>query len=94
MEMMRCPSASRLPVAKEERNAGPAPVVDEALQRDEGLGIGLRVDAVFGSVADVLPANDIGRLNRIMLRKTLFFSSLMGFGSSEVGGSIAMNARI
>ena len=29
-----------------------------------------------------------------MLRKTLFFSSLMGLGSSEVGGSIAMNARI
>src|ERR1700728_4127807 len=29
-----------------------------------------------------------------MLRKTLFFSSLMGAGSKAVGGSIAMNARI
>src|SRR5450631_4504763 len=29
-----------------------------------------------------------------MLRKTLFFSSLMGAGSKDVGGSIAMNARI
>ena len=29
-----------------------------------------------------------------MLRKTLFFSSLIGTGSSEVGGSIAMKARI
>ena len=29
-----------------------------------------------------------------MLRKTLFFSSLMGPGASAVGGSIAMNARI
>ena len=30
----------------------------------------------------------------IMQRKTLFFSSLMGPGSSDVGGSMAMNARI
>ena len=29
-----------------------------------------------------------------MLRKTLFFSSLIDFGSSAVGGSIAMKARI
>ena len=29
-----------------------------------------------------------------MLRKTLFFSSLIGLGSSEVGGSIAMHPRI
>ncbi len=29
-----------------------------------------------------------------MLRKTLFFSSLIGFGARLVGGSIAMNARI
>src|SRR4029450_20247 len=29
-----------------------------------------------------------------MLRKTLFFSSLIGAGSSAVGGSIAMKARI
>jgi hypothetical protein len=28
-----------------------------------------------------------------MLRKTLFFSSLIGVGSSAVGGSIAMNAE-
>ena len=29
-----------------------------------------------------------------MLRNTLFFSSLIGFGSKEVGASIAMNPRI
>ena len=29
-----------------------------------------------------------------MLRKTLFFSSLIGAGSSAVGGSIATKARI
>ena len=29
-----------------------------------------------------------------MLRKTLFFSSLIGAGSSDVGGSIATKARI
>ena len=29
-----------------------------------------------------------------MLRKTLFFSSLIETGSSAVGGSIAMKARI
>jgi len=29
-----------------------------------------------------------------MLRNTLFFSSLIGFGSSEVGASIAMKPRI
>ena len=29
-----------------------------------------------------------------MLRKTLFFSSLIGPGASSVGGSIAVNARI
>jgi hypothetical protein len=29
-----------------------------------------------------------------MLRKTLFFSSLIGVGSKEVGASIAMKPRI
>ena len=29
-----------------------------------------------------------------MLRKTLFFSSLIGAGASAVGGSMAMKARI
>jgi len=40
--------------AQVERDAGPTPVVDEALQRDEGLGVRLRVNAFFGAVADVI----------------------------------------
>src|SRR5436305_11038688 len=90
------PLALRQPLAgaQEERDAGPAPIVDRAFQRDEGLGIGLGVDAGLGTVARVLPAHDMLRVDRQHAAKTLFFSSLMGPGASAVGGSIAMNASI
>ncbi len=59
--MIRCPSASRLPVRRKIRNTGPAPVVDRTFQRDEGLGVRLRIDAFLGPVSGVLPAHYIGR---------------------------------
>ncbi len=50
--------------AQEERHTRPAPVVDEALERDERLGLALRPDARLVAVADVLPAHDVVRLDR------------------------------
>ena len=44
---------------QEERDAGPAPVVDEALQRDEGLGVGLARDPGDVLVAVELTAHDV-----------------------------------
>jgi hypothetical protein len=79
MEMMRCTLGHPLAGAQVEGHAGPAPVVDEALQRDEGLGLGVGVDARFVAVAGVLAAHHVGWLDRQhRLRKTLFFSSLIG----------------
>ena len=57
--------------AQEERHAGPAPIVDRAFQRDEGLGIGLGVDAGLGAVAGVLPAHDMLRVDRQHAAKDL-----------------------
>src|SRR6516165_10715796 len=59
--------------AQEERHAGPAPIVDRAFQRDEGLGIGLGVDAGLGTVARVLPAHDMLRIDRQHAAKDLVF---------------------
>ena len=85
----------RLPVRREEGHDGPAPVVDEALERDEGLGLGnLRVHAGLVAVAAVLAAHHVGRPMGSMLRKTFVLLPLMGWGSSEVGGPIAMKPRI
>ena len=61
---MRWPSASRLPVRRIERHAGPAPVVDHALERDERFGIRFAIDAVFAAVAGVLAAHDVLRIDR------------------------------
>ena len=78
--------------AQVERHAGPAPVVDVALEGDERLGLGLRLHALDVAVADVLAAHHVVRLDRHIDRKTLFFSSEIARGSSAVGGSIAVNA--
>ena len=45
-------------------------------------------------VALVLAAHDPVGVERRRLRKTLFFSSVIGTGASAVGGSIATKARI
>ena len=58
------PFGQALAGAQEERHAGPAPVVDGAFQRDEGLGVGFRIDALLGPVAGVLPAHDVLRVDR------------------------------
>src|SRR4051812_1912860 len=49
--------AHALARAQEERNAAPAPVVDLGAQRDEGLGLRVRVHAVGLAVAVVLAAD-------------------------------------
>src|SRR6185312_15124622 len=58
------PFGQLLAGAKVEGHAGPAPVVDEALERDERLGLGLGGNALDVAVADVLPADDVVRLDR------------------------------
>src|SRR5947207_12876388 len=47
-----------------ERHAGPTPIVDVALQSDERLGVGLRVNAGLRTVANVLSAYDVDGLDR------------------------------
>ena len=47
-----------------EGNAGPAPVVDLALERHEGLGVGVIGDALVVLVSLVLAANDIVDVDR------------------------------
>ena len=72
--------------AQVERHAGPAPVVDEALQRDEGLGLGVvrARRARRGSRCTGPRTTSLGWIGCIE-RKTLFFSRLIAAGSSEVG---------
>ena len=93
--MIRCPSASRLPVRR--KNGTPAQR-QLSIAHFSAMKVSVsdsRVDALLGPVADVLPAHDVLRARcGSMLRKTLFFSSLIGAGSSAVGGSIAMKPRI
>src|ERR1700722_2827612 len=50
--------------AQVEGHAGPAPVVDGALQCDEGLGVRLGVDTLLAAVAGVLPADHLARRER------------------------------
>ena len=50
--------------AEEERHPGPAPVVHVALERDEGLGLGPRRDALDVLVADVLTPDDVAGQDR------------------------------
>ena len=59
-----CSFSQALARAQEERNTGPTPVVDLALQGDERLGLGVVGDAGLVSVAKVLAAHDMGRFDR------------------------------
>lgn len=52
------------PGAQVERDAGPSPVVDTALQCDERLGLRFGRDARLIAVADVLPAHHVVRVQR------------------------------
>ena len=50
--------------AQVERHARPAPVVDVAAQGDERLGLRVGCNARLVAIADVLPADDLARLDR------------------------------
>ena len=85
--------------AQEERDAGPAPVVDEQLQGDEGLGARRRL------LHALSPARSRRYCARTVLASTAAasigcsdcstssFSSRMTSASSARGGSIAMSDR-
>ena len=62
--MIRAPFGHPLAGPQVERHAGPAPVVDEALEGDERLGLGVVRHPFDVAVADVLPADDVGGLDR------------------------------
>ena len=83
-----------LPGAQEEWHAGPAPIVDEAFERDEGLGVRFRIDARLLAVAFNWPRTTLAGSIGVSDRNTLFFSSLIGPGARAVGASMAMNPRI
>src|ERR1700722_1322540 len=58
------PLRQSLAGAQVERHPGPAPVIDRALQRDERLGVRLRVDARLVPVTGELASDDVARCNR------------------------------
>src|SRR6266851_4959649 len=65
------PLGKPLARAQVERYAGPAPVVDEASERNEGFRIRIAGYPLFRSVSRVLSADDIGRLDRQHATKDL-----------------------
>ena len=72
------PLALRKPLsgAQKERHPGPAPIVDKALQCDEGLNIGFWIHPGLGTVAAILPTHHIRRIDRQHAAKylVLFFT--------------------
>ena len=71
----------RLPRAQKERHARPAPVVEPHLERDERLGLGLRIDALLLAIALVLSpdhALGIDRLHRVEHLRGLVSHGLLG----------------
>ena len=79
--------------AQVEGDAGPAPVVDLAAERDEGLVVGVRGHAGLPEVAVVLPAHDLRRARSAGANGRPCSSPRRSVrGASSVGGSIAMNA--
>ena len=67
--------------AQEERHAGPAPVVDHALQGDECFRLGFRIHPLLGPVAMVLAAHHVLRLDRHHAAKdlVLLLADRLGF---------------
>src|SRR3954464_3671830 len=47
-----------------DRHAGPPPVVDRQLDRDEGLNGGVRTHTRDAAIADVLPSHHVLRIER------------------------------
>ena len=67
--------------AQVERHALPAPVVDEGLDGDEGLGVGVGGDALLLAVAGVLAADDVlGRAAATSSRRPSRARAPSGFG--------------
>ena len=89
IEMIRAPSAMRLPVRRKNGTPAQRQLSISAPQRDERLGLRVGGDARLVAVALVLAAHDALGSSGCIERKTLFFSSLIAPGSSAVGGSIA-----
>src|SRR5262245_48618712 len=59
------PLGQPLAGAQEERHPCPPPVVDQTLQRNEGLGLRLRADTGLLPVARILTPDHIGRLDQL-----------------------------
>src|SRR3954467_6657901 len=56
-----------------ERHAGPTPIVDEAFQRNERLGIRLGMNAALLAIANVLTAHHVLRQERQQAAEDLVF---------------------
>src|ERR1700722_13885682 len=59
--------------AQEKGHPRPAPIVDEALERDEGFGLRFRVDAGLLAVTNKLASHHVGRVDRHERAKDLVF---------------------
>src|SRR5271165_1262358 len=71
--------------AQVERYAGPAPVVDGASEGDEGFRVRIAGHALFRPVTRVLPADDIGGLDRQHAAKHLVLFLADGLGLQRCG---------
>ena len=76
-----------LPRAEVERHAGPAPVVDLAPERHEGLGLRVGSHTRFVEVADVLPADHLGGVDRLHRPEHLVLLLADGL-RSKLGGRL------
>ena len=59
--------------AQIKRYTCPAPIVDHAFQRDKGIGVGLRINTVFGAVSGILAAHNVFRVQRQHAAEHLVF---------------------
>ena len=94
IDMIRWPSARRLPVRR--KNGTPA---QRQLSMEHLSAMKVSVSERESTPSSVRYPMYCPRTTAVgsmgnMLRKTLFFSSLIGAGSNAVGGSMAMKARI
>ncbi len=71
--------------AQEERHPRPAPVVDHALEGDEGLGVGFRIDPLLLAIAVVLAADHVARIDRHHGAKDLVLLLADGLGLQRRG---------
>ncbi len=78
-------AAELLAGAQIEGHAGPAPVVDLDLERNEGLRIGVGRDAGDVAVAVVLPPHDLGHVERAQRAEDLVLLLTDGAGLKRRG---------